>query len=672
MTTTTTQRLLLLLGLVLSWTSLAVCINFEWETIQLNANETVGYEDISFGTSSGGPASPTGPDGRQCKVRPGDPRWPTDKEWARLNATLGKGALLRPLPAAAVCYSSSAAYDAATCANISAGRPTRYFVNHPLSVLTDWAEGNTCVLPAGGLRVSNRTCTQGGFPVYVVNATTVRDVQIAVNFARNRNLRLVIKNTGHDFGGRNTGAGALSIWTHNLKDFEYLPDFSSGSYTGRAARVSAGVETWEIFNYMGKYNTTMVTPGGDTVGVVGGFIAGGGHHLLSSLYGHGADQVLEFQVVTADGHYRTVTPHQNADLYFAMLGGGGSTYGVLTSAVIKAYPPTPVTNFDIAFEFRPPNTTAPRFPPSNATAMRPSNTSVPITQPVFVNSSETFWTGVHLAKRFSTTVVDAGGTLYSYIRQLEAGGRSYTVTIKLPNKNANESIAVVAPLFADLNRFGIPAVGRPFPSPEAVGSRTVRTGNGNPPGNTRFASRLFPRANWANETTFNATMAAIRATIDAGFTFHGVSHWAPISSGTSASGVGDDFGTHNAISPTWRGAIMHADIFDTGFSGFVSAEAVSTFQARQKRLRGVMDVIKGATPGGGAYVNEGDVLEPDWQDTFFGAYYSRLAQIKRARDPWGLFWAPTTPGSEAWEVESVDGLPTQNGQLCRTGWSYED
>lgn len=109
-----------------------------------------------------------------------------------------------------------------------------------------------------------------------------------------------------------------------MKEFEYLPEYTSGPYTGRAARVSAGVETWEIVNHMGKNNMTMVTPGGDTVGVVGGFLGGGGHHFLASVYGTGADQVLEFKVVTADGRYRTVTPHQNADLFFAMLGGGGS------------------------------------------------------------------------------------------------------------------------------------------------------------------------------------------------------------------------------------------------------------------------------------------------------------------------------------------------------------
>ena len=79
-------------------------------------------------------------------------------------------------------------------------------------------------------------------------------------------------------------------------------------------------------NYINQYNMTLNVPGGDTVGTYGGFTAGGGHNFLSSVYGHGADQVLSFRVVTADGRYRSVSPTENRDLYHAMLGGGGSKH----------------------------------------------------------------------------------------------------------------------------------------------------------------------------------------------------------------------------------------------------------------------------------------------------------------------------------------------------------
>jgi hypothetical protein len=90
-------------------------------------------------------------------------------------------------------------------------------------------------------------CTQGTYPEYVVNARSVRDVQAAVNFARNTNIRLVIKNTGHDFAGKASGKGSLSIRTHMLKDIQFVEEYVSRGYTGPAFRVGSGVQTREIY-----------------------------------------------------------------------------------------------------------------------------------------------------------------------------------------------------------------------------------------------------------------------------------------------------------------------------------------------------------------------------------------------------------------------------------------
>ena len=79
--------------------------------------------------------------------------------------------------------------------------------------------------------MTSSTCTLGGFPSYAVKISNVAQVQLAVNFARNANLRLVIKNTGHDFLGKSMGAGALSIWTHNLKTIRFLSEVHTPSYT---------------------------------------------------------------------------------------------------------------------------------------------------------------------------------------------------------------------------------------------------------------------------------------------------------------------------------------------------------------------------------------------------------------------------------------------------------
>jgi hypothetical protein len=79
-----------------------------------------------------------------------------------------------------------------------------------------------------------------------------------------------------------------------------------------------------------------------SVGCIGGYTQGGGHSPASHNYGLAADQVLEAEVVLANGQIVTASPCNYTDLYFAIRGGGGGTYGVVTSMTVKVYPSTPV------------------------------------------------------------------------------------------------------------------------------------------------------------------------------------------------------------------------------------------------------------------------------------------------------------------------------------------
>jgi len=125
----------------------------------------------------------------RCKVFPGDPNWPSEREWASFNSSID-GALLKPLPPQAVCYSSSPVFNTTFCNAIAGGQvDPLFYLNDPVSVQSLWAQGNTCLIT----RNATGECTQGGYPTYVVDARTVKQVQAAVNFARNKNLRLVIK-----------------------------------------------------------------------------------------------------------------------------------------------------------------------------------------------------------------------------------------------------------------------------------------------------------------------------------------------------------------------------------------------------------------------------------------------------------------------------------------------
>lgn len=163
----------------------ALSSNFPFEAVQLDKREAERFPAIAFADGSALRPRRLRP---RCKAFPGSDDWPSDDEWAHLNSSM-HGSLLKPTPAAVACY-DGAHYDEAECEFLLADAGnTRFYNNNPLTVLTQWPQGNTCpasIHPEG-------ECTQGGFPAYVANVSTVRDIQAAVNFARNKNVRLVIK-----------------------------------------------------------------------------------------------------------------------------------------------------------------------------------------------------------------------------------------------------------------------------------------------------------------------------------------------------------------------------------------------------------------------------------------------------------------------------------------------
>ncbi|KAI1377931.1 FAD-binding domain-containing protein [Hypoxylon crocopeplum] len=598
------------------------------DTIQLSQEDVGGFSAIDFGDETA--FSLDSSDAPSCKVFPGDDDWPSEAEWAQLNQTMG-GALLKPKPSAAVCYQGPD-FNSEKCQSLlRTTSSSHYWLDEPLVALAEWAQGATCTLaanPAGN-------CTRGGFPEYVVNATSAMHIQAAVNFARNKNIRLVIKNTGHDFGGRSVGAGSLSVWTHNIKEMQLLPSYSMGPYSGMAIQMGAGVESWEAHNFMSARNVTTVTPGCGTVGAVGGWMSSGGHTTITSKVGLGADQILSLGVVTASGKFVTADPFTNTDLFYALRGGGGATYGVVTSAIFKAYPPISLTSSSLRLNLIQPSNT----PPASGS----------------VTDADTFWQGVGLYYRFAAKVLDAGGYGFSYIYPGANNTFMFTTSSSFLDSDAALVFAFMQPLYDDLHRIGINATNPSSLFTSLYGGPS--SGSGPAPGNTRYRSRLLPRENWEDDALWAQTMAAIRTATEAGFDndfyFHGT-----LASPTAAAAGWP--GRDAAVNPAWRNNRMHAMLMD---------QAPAQSAVRDATMKGFMDLLRDAAPDAGSYMNEGDPGEPDWQQAFYGSNYARLLEVKQARDPWGVFWAPTTVGSEGWAVRAVEGAyaESQNGRLCRTG-----
>ncbi|KAF2870573.1 hypothetical protein BDV95DRAFT_545515 [Massariosphaeria phaeospora] len=629
-----------------------LAVNFEWEKIQLTEAETRNYSAIRFGGEG-----PVGPNVK-CKIIPGDTDWPSDVEWARFNDTLG-GALLKPLPLASPCYTGPL-YNAARCEQLKrTWSSASLHSDDPISIMSQWASGNTCVATSN----PDSTCTQGGYPVYVVNATTARHIQLAVNFARNQHIRLVIKNSGHDFNGKSIGGNSLSVWTHNLKSLTYHPSYTTSDYSGRAVALGAGIQALDGSAAMRRYNMTMIIAGGSTVGLVGGFFQGGGHSSYTSYYGLGADQVIKIHAVTADGKLVTADAEENPDLYWAFRGGGPGTYGIVTSIIVKAFPTTPITSSSISFS------TVPTRP--NATAI----------------SIETFWAGLREYWRFTPKISEAGGIGYNFIRHTpipgtDSSGFTFTTSISVPNTSTAAYRAFVRPLLQSLNDVGIPltipadAVQRfatfPPDQPQAVTATDTDTNTpaalalGDTVSNTLIASRFFTLDNHASNTTLEAMHLAIRDFVSAGgYTFHGIDYTPSLARSGHPS---------NAIHPAFRRATTHAEGYasDAWWDGQTRVVPAAEQAARHTRLQAYMQKWRDITPGSGSYMNEGDAQEEGWKDAFFGSNYARLAGVKAQWDREGVFWAVGMVGSDAWEVRGSsgggrEGVVTQDGRLCRVG-----
>jgi hypothetical protein len=357
---------------------------------------------------------------------------------------------------------------------------------------------------------------------------------------------------------------------------------------------------------------------------MGGYIQGGGHSPLSPMYGIGADQALAFEVVTPDGEFVTADSTQNSDLFWALRGGGGGTFGVATSVTVKAHPDVQTT----ASSFN--------FTTSNIT-------------------NETFWDGVRTY--FDYFIPNADAETYAYFVLIPNSPEDGLTTFQMtpffaPNKTLAETHAILDPWFAQLNKLGIrfdpnirhydsyyPAWKDYFPL-EVVEKVNVATG-----------SRLFPRANFEDPELLQTTFDNIRQSSETG-------HVIVAFNMKNTSPDNPD----NAVNPAWRKNVLFAmqsirwDVED-------SPEVI--WEKRRAFTFGDMQRWRDISPGAGAYLAESERLEPNFQQAFFGTNYPKLLELKKKYDPTELLYVSTGVGSESWHVESVDTLPNENGKLCR-------
>lgn len=198
---------------------------------------------------------------KRCRYDPSHNRWPSEKAWSKLQKQLSSpDALIAVTPQASVCYGSSK--NDAKCQELAKNWTSPYMhLDDPTEPLSPIYQGLTCQPPSV---YDSKSCTLGGYPAYAIRVKTVSDIQSAINFARNDYIRLVIKNTGHDLAGKSLGYGALSVWTHGLKDLQYFDNVDESGYRGAAIKVGAGVQTLDLYKFANQKGA-MVVAGKDPV-----------------------------------------------------------------------------------------------------------------------------------------------------------------------------------------------------------------------------------------------------------------------------------------------------------------------------------------------------------------------------------------------------------------------
>ena len=565
------------------------------------------------------------------RVRPGDPQWPSDETWEELGRRL-EGRLIKvasPLSARVGAPSPDA------WAHIAKELKNPYYLGDEM--------GLTQILGWVGAWTSRPS-------VYAVAAKSTADVVAAVNFARTHNLRLVVKGGGHSFQGTSNAADSLLISTRPMSAVVLHDAFVGSGCEGQVApQPAVSVEAGAIWEHV--YIEVMVkagryVQGGSalTVGVAG-LVLGGGFSILSKAFGLAAANLLEAEVVTADGDIKLANACANPDLFWA-LKGGGSGFGVVTRLTLRTHDLPEVIGVVLAT--------------------------------IDATSDDAY-------RRLVAKMVDFyAQTLFNPqwggLIRLEPGRRLSILSMVFQGLDREQAEAVWRPFFdwvssspQELNvvspprvlavpgrRFWDPAVLRRVPGaviaddrPSAPESNIFWTADLHTAGWVVHAfqsvwlpaSLLEPgqRARFVDALVAAARLSGVELQFDKGL------------AGARPEAI--EAARETAMNPAVVDAFALAICGAGGPPAYpgVPGHEPDVEKARRdaSAVTAAMGELRRLVPRAASYVWETDYFEANWQDSFWGDNYARLRAIKEKYDPDGLFFLHHGVGSEGW---SEDGF----------------
>jgi FAD/FMN-containing dehydrogenase len=178
-------------------------------------------------------------------------------------------------------------------------------------------------------------------PLMIARCADVADVIACVNFARDNKIPLAIRGGGHNGPGLGSVDDGLVIDLSEMRGVRVDPK-------GGTVRVGPGCTTGEVDHATHAFGVAVPFGIISTTGVAG-LTLSGGHGYLSRQYGLAADNLIEADVVLPDGSFVTANEAENADLLWALRGGGGN-FGVVTSFLFRTNPAKTLYGGPIIFE----------------------------------------------------------------------------------------------------------------------------------------------------------------------------------------------------------------------------------------------------------------------------------------------------------------------------------
>ncbi|KAF2258514.1 FAD-binding domain-containing protein [Lojkania enalia] len=537
--------------------------------------------------------------------------WPSTYEWSAFNQSIG-GKLQVTIPWAAPCFDGMSNRECQEVGKNYMDGISRTKQYGSFEFL-DWetcGESNCILNSFSPSSPVSGECSLGRLSSYYVDARSSDDISKTLNFVREHGIRVSIKNTGHDYFGRSNAANSLAIWTHNMKDIQYHKKFQprecKTKYTN-VGEIGAGIQAQEAWEFFEPLNMLVTVGAYASVGLAGGFGQGGGHGPFGPTWGLMVDNAIEFDVVTADGEARTINECSDPELFWAMRGGGGGTYAVLTSYKFQLYPAVPLS----AYSFQA------NFPmPDGELDITESKVHKDIIRALAQNqlhfsenriAGYNFFLPDHMVSIQITPTTDDANFK-------DVTSQWHDFLTNYPGLNITDNTYHIFQKFSEWHDFTeTPSIARNGP----VGLGLSESG------------RFLPKKLFTTPADIEKVVNAVVTAMQFSHTNRG---------GGSAQLYATGPHNHPDNRKTGLNPAFRDSMWEVIMGGVWASNTPLDVRTQiQNTISASIQPFKALTPGGGCYMNEGDWTEENWQQAFFGANYKRLVGVKRRYDRSGLF-----------------------------------